>query len=92
LANAALRRLMTAVPVPEIEPFVDADRAAEFLVITRRHLLEMARAGEIPAHPIGSGKRKTWRFRLSEIADAISTEDSYEHTVKTGYYRRRQSP
>jgi len=43
-------------------------------VITRRHLLELARAGDIPAHPIGAGKRKTWRFRLSEIADAISTD------------------
>jgi hypothetical protein len=58
----------------DIEPFVDANRAAEFLVITRRHLLELARAGDIPAYPIGTGKRKTWRFRLSEIADAISTD------------------
>jgi excisionase family DNA binding protein len=66
---------MTAVPISEIEPFVDVDTAAEFLVITRRHLLELARAGEIPAHPIGGGRRKTWRFRLSEIADAISTEN-----------------
>ena len=41
------------------------------LVITRRHLLEMARAGEIPAHAIGHGKRKQWRFRLSELADAF---------------------
>jgi hypothetical protein len=58
----------------EIEPFVDADRAAEFLVVPRRRLLEMGRAGEIPAHPIGWGKRKTWRFRLSELADAIPAE------------------
>jgi len=79
---------MTAVPISEIEPFVDADRAAEFLVITRRHLLEMARAGHIPAHPIGSGKRKTWRFRLSEIADAISTEKSNYPTLQTGYHLR----
>jgi hypothetical protein len=28
----------------------------------------MARKGEIPAHPLGLGRRKTWRFRLSEIA------------------------
>ena len=57
-----------------IEPFVDANAAAEFLVITRRHLLGMARSGLIPAHPIGAGKRKTWRFRLSELADAIANE------------------
>lgn len=54
-----------------IEPFVAADTAAEFLCITRRRVLEMARAGEIPAHPIGHGKRKQWRFRLSELADAF---------------------
>jgi hypothetical protein len=70
---------MNATAGIEIEPFVDANKAAEFLLITRRHLLELARAGELPAHPIGRGKRKIWRFRLSEIADAISTD---EHTSK----------
>ena len=54
-----------------IEPFVDAEKGAEFLGITRRHLLEMARAKEIPGHPIGRGRRKTWRFRLSELADTV---------------------
>jgi hypothetical protein len=57
-----------------IEPFVDARAAAEFLCIKHRRVLEMARAGEIPAHPIGRGKRKTWRFRLSELADAFVAE------------------
>jgi Helix-turn-helix domain len=55
----------------EIEPFVDASKAAEFLVITRRRVLEMARTGDIPAHAIGRGKRKMWRFRLSELAEAV---------------------
>ena len=50
-----------------IEPFVDAKRAAEFLCVTPRYLLARARAGEVPAHPLGSGQRKVWRFRLSEI-------------------------
>jgi hypothetical protein len=57
-----------------IEPFVDALQAAEFLVIRPRRLLELARAGDIPAHPIGRGKRKTWRFRLSELAEAMAVE------------------
>ena len=72
----------------DLEPFVDANRAAEFLLITRRHLLELARAGEIPAHPIGAGKRKTWRFRLSQIADAISTEKICDPAPQNGYHRR----
>ena len=53
------------------EPFVDAARAAEWLGITSRRLLEMARAGQIPAYPLGTGSRKTWRFRLQEISTAI---------------------
>ena len=55
-----------------IEPFVDGDRAAEFLCVTRRRVLQMARNREIPAHPIGRGKRKIWRFRLNEIAQAMT--------------------
>jgi excisionase family DNA binding protein len=62
---------MTRTLSMEIEPFVDANRAAEFLVITRRRVLEMVRAGEIPAHAIGKGARKMWRFRLSELAEAV---------------------
>ncbi len=48
------------------EPFVDEFVVASFLGIEPRRVLEMARKGVIPAHPIG-GKRKTWRFRISEI-------------------------
>jgi hypothetical protein len=55
----------------KIEPFVAAEVAAKFLCLARRRVLEMARAGEIPAHAIGHGKRKQWRFRLSELADAF---------------------
>jgi excisionase family DNA binding protein len=55
----------------EIEAFVDAERAAQFLSVTRRRVLEMARAGELPSHAIGSGRRKSWRFRLSELAEAF---------------------
>jgi hypothetical protein len=51
-----------------LEPFVDADVAAEFLSSKRKTILDWARAGSIPAHPFGRGKRTEWRFRLSEIA------------------------
>lgn len=53
------------------EPFVDARKAAEFLHVSRRRILELARAGEIPAYPLGQGKRRVWRFRLSELACAM---------------------
>jgi excisionase family DNA binding protein len=56
------------------ESFVDARRVAELLEIKRRRVLEMARAGQIPAHPLGTGSRKTWRFRLSEISAAVTAK------------------
>lgn len=52
--------------VPTFEPFIDEHAVAEFLDLTPRRVLELARKGELPAHPIGN-VRKTWRFRLSEI-------------------------
>jgi hypothetical protein len=58
--------------VQDFEPFVDAIRAGEFLSLTPRRILELARAQQIPAHPLGAGRRKQWRFRLSELAAAIA--------------------
>jgi excisionase family DNA binding protein len=52
------------------EQFVDADVAAVFLGISRDFLLQLARAGRIPAHPLPNGnqrRRRTWRFRISEL-------------------------
>jgi hypothetical protein len=57
-----------------IEPFVDVVRAAEFLSVRPRWLMELARAGKIPAHPLGDGKRRVWRFRLSELAHSMGNK------------------
>lgn len=54
-----------------VENFVDADVAAKFLSLTRRRVLELARARKLPGHPIGDGARRIWRFRLSELADSV---------------------
>ena len=56
---------------PEPEPFVDQERAAAFLSIPPRYLLDLARRGQLPGHPLGTGTRKVWRFRLSELAAAV---------------------
>jgi len=56
-----------------LEPFVDTTRAAEFLSVKPRWLLGF-RAGKIPAHSLGDGKRRVWRFKLSELAHAISSK------------------
>jgi hypothetical protein len=56
------------------ERFVDPRTAAEFLSIRPRQLLELARANILPGHPIGRGKRRAWRFRLSELAASVTRE------------------
>jgi hypothetical protein len=58
-------------PLAEHERFVDAIEAGKFLHLRPRRVLELARQGAIPAHPLGSGERRVWRFRLSELASAL---------------------
>ena len=55
----------------EREPFVDAVAASDFLHLRPRRVLELARQGEIPAYPLGQGKRRVWRFLLSELAASL---------------------
>jgi excisionase family DNA binding protein len=55
----------------ELESFVDADEASKFLALPRRRVLELTRAGKLPAYPIGDGARRVWRFRLSELSAAV---------------------
>lgn len=55
-----------------MEPFVSAAEAAKFLSINRRLLLSLARKGIAGAYGLGTGDfRKTWVFKLSELAAAI---------------------
>ena len=58
-------------PLKGPEPFVDSEEAGRFLSLRPRRVLELARRGAIPAHPLGEGLRKVWRFRLSELASAV---------------------
>jgi hypothetical protein len=59
------------------EPFVSAARAAHFVDVKRRYLLVLARQGIAGAYPLGTGtKRKTWVFRLSELASAIANRNT----------------
>jgi excisionase family DNA binding protein len=56
------------------EPYVEAGRAAAYLSTSRKTLLKKARAGGLPAHPIGAGRKKMWRFRISELDHWMQTE------------------
>jgi excisionase family DNA binding protein len=62
-------RIVTVAPATgwSAEYYVDAEEAGKFLGIHRRTVLQMARDAVIPAHPLGDGRRKLWRFLLSEL-------------------------
>ena len=76
------------------EPFVDEEVIALFLNVKPRRVVEMAREGEIPAHPVGRRSRNTWRFRISEIdAHFSAKENTTGGTLKVavpGATRRKQ--
>ncbi|MGA3133774.1 MAG: helix-turn-helix domain-containing protein [Terracidiphilus sp.] len=48
---------------------LDASEAAAILRMDSRTLICWARLGHIPAHPLGEGKRRLWRFIEEEILD-----------------------
>ena len=50
-----------------LEPYVGPEDAAKFLGINRLRVIRMARSGLLPAYPLGTGKRRQWRFKLSEL-------------------------
>lgn len=56
------------------EPFVDAERAAIFLNMRRKTLLDLARKGKLPGHPVGLGQRRMWKFRISELEHWMQSE------------------
>ncbi len=69
------------MPSETLEPFIDADEAGKFLCLNRRRILELARAGKLPGHPIGDGARRVWRFRLSELAAAVVKPVNFKPAV-----------
>jgi hypothetical protein len=69
----------------EHEPFVDAVVVGDFLQLRKRRVLEMARQGVIPAYPLGTGSRRVWRFRLSEVATVLGSS-------RVNYSRQSPAP
>ena len=47
--------------------FLNADEAAQVLRMDSRTLVRWARLGQVPAHPLGEGKRRLWRFIETEL-------------------------
>jgi hypothetical protein len=66
---------LSTVPIPRntFEPFVSADAVACYVGIERRQVMQLTRAGKLPAYPLDpEAKRKAWRYKLSEVDATIS--------------------
>jgi excisionase family DNA binding protein len=64
--------------------WIDAHEAADYLKVKYRTILKWAKAGNVPAHPVISGrKRITWRFLKSELDRAMLTPPSAAGTGRT---------
>ena len=62
-------RNSTSTFFPTLEPFVDATAAGEFLGLHPVTVQRLARSGVLPGHPVQQGKRKHWRFLLTELKE-----------------------
>jgi hypothetical protein len=76
-ARAAILQLQPQAET--LEPFVEANAAAEFLRYSSRTVKQMAREGRIPAHPFGAGPRKRWYFLISELAEHLRAQVNSAH-------------
>jgi predicted site-specific integrase-resolvase len=55
-------------------PLLNPEQAAKVLQMDRRTLIYWARRGYVPAHPMGEGKRKMWRFVESELVEWVKEQ------------------
>jgi excisionase family DNA binding protein len=62
-----------------LEPYVSPEEAAGFLKTNRLNVIRMARSGSVPAYPLGAGKRRQWRFKLSELDKYMQRELNTAH-------------
>ena len=53
---------------------MNPEEAAEYLRLEKRLVTDWARKGYIPAHPLGEGRRKIWRFLEHELVDWLNTQ------------------
>jgi excisionase family DNA binding protein len=82
--NQPLKARLSA-PAPEqvnVGPFrssrpMDPREAAEYLHLDKKTVTEWARKGYIPAHPLGEGTRKIWRFLEHELVDWLNSKTNY---------------
>lgn len=52
--------------------------AAEYLGLDAKTITRWARQGYLPAHPLGEGKRKFWRFLEHELAAWLAAKTNVQ--------------
>jgi predicted site-specific integrase-resolvase len=57
---------------------LDAREAAQVLRMDSRTLVRWARLGQVPAHPMGEGRRKLWRFLEHELVEWLQARKADE--------------
>ncbi len=63
---------------------LDATEAASVLKMNSRTLVRWARCGYIPAHPLGEGKRRIWRFFESELLEWVKEQETNFSEMQPG--------
>ena len=60
----------------QANPPLDSKEAARILKMDSRTLVCWARRGYVPAHPLGEGKRRIWRFFESELLEWVEKQEN----------------
>jgi hypothetical protein len=55
--------------------------AAVLLHMDHRTLIRWARAGYVPAHPLGEGRRRMWRFFQHELLAWVESQSNSPETT-----------
>jgi excisionase family DNA binding protein len=64
---------------PATHPLTPID-AATYLGLDEKTITRWARQGYLPAHPLGEGKRKFWRFLENELAEWLAAKTNRSGT------------
>jgi excisionase family DNA binding protein len=82
---------------PQIEPYIDISEAAEFLRRSHKTIRAWARAGSIPAYPIGTGPKPRCLFLRSELdkwvrSRKLNTQESIPEQLyhEPGHHEERR--
>lgn len=66
----------TTIKIAQSETPLTPQGAASFLGLDPKTITRWARNSYLPAHPLGEGKRKFWRFFQSELSVWLAAKNN----------------